>query len=249
MNIEFEAWDDLSCLPLDPPKMRDVCYRCRRPNVVCWCPFLPAVPVQTRCTVVLLQHPAEQRRRLRTAPMLAQALAPGRCLVFRGKKFNLSRHEQLREILASPHALLVYPSACARDVRELASVSERRAPYTLVLLDGTWPQAKAMFHGTPQLQLLPQVKLVDGETSEYVIRSQPTDGCLSTLETAAQALSILEGDPALKDVLVQPLRALCSFQLEHGAVTHQSTEFRVRNNTYPRQIGRRLSRLLHGSAS
>lgn len=88
------------------------------------------------------------------------------------------------------------------------------------------------------------MKLVLGGTSEYIIRTQPTDGCLSTLETAAQALAIIEESQDFIGILLQPLKALCAFQLNYGAVTHQSIEFRTKNNLHPKLIGRRLSKLL-----
>ncbi|XP_049791709.1 tRNA-uridine aminocarboxypropyltransferase 2 isoform X1 [Schistocerca nitens] len=239
-----DVWDDLSGLPADPPRKREICPSCRRPAVVCWCPYLPKTPLDIQCRLILLQHPAEEKRCLRTAPMLSLGLSPGKCLIFKGKKFPLNKHIGLEEILKSPDALLLYPSKDAVEIFRLPSVSERKSPYDLIVIDGTWPQAKAIFHATPLLHNIRQVKLVHGLISEYVIRSQPTDGCLSTLEAAAQALSHLEDRADVTDVLLRPMHALCNFQLDYGAVTHSSTEARVRNGTYPRQIGKRLSRLL-----
>ena len=40
----------------------------------------------------------------------------------------------------------------------------------------------------------------------------------------AYTISWLEADPSLFDKLMQPMRMLCQYQLEHGAVVHHSKE-------------------------
>ena len=64
---------------------------------------------------------------------------------FRGKKFPLPKHEGLAEILEDPNTILLYPSPGAVSLNDLPPISEGgQKPYNLVLLDGTWPQAKVI---------------------------------------------------------------------------------------------------------
>lgn len=99
----------------------------------------------------------------------------------------------MAELLQDPNAVLLYPTKNALDIRTLKLNEEKH--YNLVLIDGTWPQAKAIYNNSPILHTMKQVKLMVGGNSEYVIRTQPTEECLSTLETAARALSYLENNP------------------------------------------------------
>ena len=69
-----------------------------------------------------------------------------------------------------------------------------------------------------------QIKLTQTGSSEYVIRTQPNEASLSTLESVAYTISWLEADPSVYDKLVQPMRMLCQYQLEYGAVVHHSKE-------------------------
>lgn len=193
-----------------------------------------------------MQHPAEEKRCLRTAPMLFHGLASNKCLIFKGKRFP-GLHNELEAILRAKNTLLLYPSPRAVDIGSLSSVAETNANfYNLVILDGTWPQAKAIYASNSILHNIKQVKLLTNHISDYVIRTQPTDGCLSTLETATEALTILEKNQSYRKLL-EPLRALCQFQLENGAVSHQSKEFLIKNNRYPKLIGKRLNRVLHSA--
>ncbi|XP_052792276.1 tRNA-uridine aminocarboxypropyltransferase 2-like [Mya arenaria] len=233
----------------EPPKQsRKVCNRCSRPLTVCWCPYLAAERIQISTDVFILQHPFEELRKLKTAPMLYQSVQEGKCHIIRGKKFNNNkrcvRYPDLHEVLSSPDTLLLFPGEDAVDIRQL--VGEPNTSYNLVVLDGTWSQARGMYANNKLLQLPRKVKVETDMTSRYVIRTQPTDTALSTLESVAVALSILENRPELVETLVAPLEALCRFQLHHGAVAHQSREYKIAhglwNKTLPRKLIRRMQR-------
>ncbi|ALC45302.1 CG10050 [Drosophila busckii] len=245
-----EAWQDLIGINADPPNMRDKCEQCKRPVVVCWCSALPQPPIATASQIVILQHPAEEKRSLRTALMLQLGLESGKCLVYKGKRFPNARNQAaLQKLFDSSQTLLLYPS---KDSVPLEQIDRSAGPYTLVLINGTWPQAKAIYASSSALHRLRQVKLISVGISDYIIRTQPTEGCLSTLETAAKCLAVLESQPELRERLVRPLHALCKYQLDNGAVEHQSKEFLLKNNQYPKSIGKRLGRLLNtvcGSAN
>ncbi|XP_034935178.1 DTW domain-containing protein 2 isoform X2 [Chelonus insularis] len=244
MTLNDDAWEDLSQILADPPKIRESCMNCR-PVKVCWCPGLPKSRLCPQSRLIILQHPAENKRCLRTAPMLSLSLEQNKCNIFRGKKFPSIKHEGLADILNSSNTILLYPSKNAIDISQLPKVGvDGQKPYNIVLLDGTWSQAKAIYHSSILLSTIKTCKIVQNAASDYVIRTQPTEGCLSTLESGALSLSILENEASYKDTMLRPLHYLCKYQLENGAVTHQSKEFLIKHNLYPRLIGKQLARQL-----
>ncbi len=174
--------------------------------------------------------------------MLKLGLAPGKCQIYKGRRFPSQGHDQyVEQILSSPNSLLLYPSKSSIPLQDIDVAA---GPYNLVLIDGTWPQAKAIYTSSKMLQCMKQVKLTSTGNSCYIVRTQPADGCLSTLETAASALSVLERDSKYNELLVEPLNVLCKYQIENGAVRHDSKENLLRNKSYPKLVGKRLNKLL-----
>lgn len=218
---ELAAFADLASITADPPYMREKCSSCCRPILVCWCPFLPHEKIQIKSKLFVLQHPSEVKKCLRTAPILEKSLESKHFKILRGKRFP-GKHNMLQSIFDTTNTLLLYPAADAVPVEDL----DLSIQYNIIIIDGTWPQAKAMYNGNKSLQNLRKVVINAEGTSNYVIRTQPNDKCLSTVESAAIALSVLENNTAIKSILLQPLHAICRFQLNHGAVPHHSRQFR-----------------------
>lgn len=174
--------------------------------------------------------------------MLILGLSPGKCDIYKGRRFPFQGHSKtLDDILTAPNSLLLYPS---KDAVPLQDIDAAAGPYTLVLIDGTWPQAKAIYTSSKILHTMKQVKLISTGNSCYIVRTQPSEGCLSTLESAAKALSVLENDSKYAELLVKPLEMLCKYQIQNGAVEHHSKELLLRNKSYPKLVGKRLNKLL-----
>jgi DTW domain-containing protein YfiP len=139
-------------------------------------------------------------------------------VIYKGKKFPNQKHQkELEHILNSDKSLLLYPSKEALPIEEIENLESIE---NLILLDGTWCQAKTMYVSSPNLHRMKQAKLVSGGLSNFVIRTQPAEKCLSTLETAIEALCILEKNEIYREVLLKPLHALCDFQMQNGALKH-----------------------------
>uniref|UniRef100_A0A674KA13 tRNA-uridine aminocarboxypropyltransferase n=1 Tax=Terrapene triunguis TaxID=2587831 RepID=A0A674KA13_9SAUR len=90
---------------------------------------------------------------------------------------------------------------------------------------------------------LPRVQLKTSISSQYVIRTQPTNNCLSTLECAAIALAIMEKNDGIQETILRPLQALCSFQLQHGAQIHHSKEHLLKNGLYDKPMPKNKRKL------
>lgn len=71
-----------------------------------------------------------------------------------------------------------------------SQVSERQL--TVFLLDATWSGARKMLRLSPSLQRLPRLMFTPSAPSRYIIKQQPVEGCLSTLEAVHELLTVLE---------------------------------------------------------
>ncbi len=162
---------------------RPTCYRCFRPLVVCYCDA--AKPIEHDTRVVIVQHPREIFHPLNTARLAELCLS--RVDVLRGDLPDLDA--AFRSLGLPEKTALLYPSQDSVDIDEL---TEDERPECIVVIDGTWSQARALNRRLPSLAQLRRVRFTPPAPSEYRIRREPRADYLSTVESIALMLGRLE---------------------------------------------------------
>jgi DTW domain-containing protein YfiP len=180
-----------------------------------------AGPIDNRLFVLILQHPQEKREALATAASTCAFLSRAELVV--GLSWpNLSRALG-RSVDPKRWAVLYLGSARASafgDQREVIATDRRGEPAAdqeaslrgldgVVVLDGTWKEAKTLWWRNPWLLKLRRLVLNPRHKSRYGrIRREPRREALSTLEAVALLLKHLDGRPETETVLLGALDRL-----------------------------------------
>ena len=170
-----------------PPDLAGHCPRCVLHLEICVCNVLPLIA--TRTEVVLIRHLTELKITSNTGRFVNLALPNSRILEYGGgAPFDL-------EPLTTPGSALLY---CSGPARPLPFVPER-----LIVLDGSFRQARRMYKRHPELRALPELSLPAPSVTPTRLRQPTHPEGMSTIEAIAAALSTLEGPE-----LAAPLWAL-----------------------------------------
>jgi DTW domain-containing protein len=204
------------------------CPQCHKPMALCVCDGI--VPIESKLSVLILQHPQEQDRLLGTARLTS--------LHFRDAvmKIGLS-WPSLSKILgrtADPHrwAILYLGSVKAASLapeREIVFVNRKgelepnqdslmRDIEGIVLLDGTWSQAKALWWRNAWMLKCRRVVLGPRRPSRYgKLRREPRRDGLSTIEAAGMLLSRLERRPDIEEKLAASFERMLERVRQQGS--------------------------------
>ena len=194
--------------PADP----NACPRCFKPQALCVCEGIPRI--DNKVALLILQHPQEQDRELGTVRLTA--------LHFKDAllKIGLS-WPSLTKILdrqTDPQrwAILYLGSVKAKTVapdREIVVVNKNgsavdhqdsalREIEGIILLDGTWSQAKALWWRNGWMLKCKRVVLGPKRPSRYgKLRREPRSDGLSTIEATGMLLARLERKPEIETAL------------------------------------------------
>ncbi len=196
------------------------CPSCLKPQPLCVCDSITSI--ESRISLLILQHPQEQDRALGTARLTA--------LHFRNAVVKIglswpSLTKALGRPVADPSrwAVLYLGSAKVSELdtdRDIVAINRKgeiednqRAILKdiegIVLLDGTWSQAKALWWRNAWMLKCQRVILGPRQPSRYgKLRREPRGDGLSTIEAAAMLLSAIEKRPDIAETLHASFEAM-----------------------------------------
>jgi DTW domain-containing protein YfiP len=209
------------------------CPHCHKPMPLCICDSI--TPIDNKIELLILQHPQEQDRALGTArvaalhfkkatvkiglswPSLAKALGkpvadPARWAILYLGSAKVTDYETDRDILAI-------------DRKGQAEENQRallKDIQGIVLLDGTWSQAKALWWRNAWMLKCQRVILGPAKPSLYgKLRREPRKDGLSTIEAAGMLLASLERKPEIETTLNEAFERMLAKYREAQTVMPQ----------------------------
>lgn len=208
--------DDKNLPP--PPAPPESCAICGKPEDLCLCASLVAEP--TRLKLLILQHPQEQDVELGTARLLSGQIEGAMVKVglsWPGLNKALGRQVEPKRwgvlfMGAKEEVAKVPRGGIAVFGRKDVSPDSDLILADLegiVLIDGTWAQAKTLWWRNAWLLKLRRIVIHPDFRSAYgTIRKEPRKESVSTLEAGAFVFGKLEGDPGLQARLLKPFDEL-----------------------------------------
>jgi DTW domain-containing protein YfiP len=178
-------------------------------------------PIDNRLFVLILQHPQETREVLATAAATCAALRRAALVVglsWPNLARALGRPADARQ-WAALYLGSARPAAFGLE-REIIVVDRAGMPTAdqdamlrglegIVLLDGSWSEAKTLWWRNPWLLRLRRLVLNPRHRSRFGrVRREPRRAALSTLEAAALLLKHLDGGPEIEAALLNRLESL-----------------------------------------
>ena len=218
-RLQSEAMNTTPPEEAQLPQEPITCTSCRREEKYCVCAFTETIKAKTK--ILILQHPQEPGVDIGTVPIIT-ACFPN-TVVRTGLSWpNFSKalgYQAENKRWGVLYMGSVHMENLPKDTnlfvvdKKGAVVEEQngilRKLEGIVLLDGTWSQAKTLWWRNAWLLKLPRIVLRPTRHSIYdKIRKEPRKGCVSTAETIGDVINILERRSDVLEAIDKPLSEL-----------------------------------------
>jgi DTW domain-containing protein len=166
------------------------CPDCRLPDLNCLCPY--RVEAASGIRVWLLTHPLEHHKPTNTGRLIGDVLPGTEVFTW----YRTAPDPRLLALLEDDRHVpfVVFPDDQPDYAHRVVGIDavrrareQGRVP-VLILLDGTWRQARRIFRKSPYLDALPVLPLATERLTRYRLRKPASSAHLCTAEVAAELL-------------------------------------------------------------
>jgi DTW domain-containing protein YfiP len=169
---------------------REKCYNCYRPKSSCMCSHVHQIDTKTK--FIVLMHPKEFKKvKNGTGHLTHLSLKNSKLFV----GIDFTNHKEINDIISTCQSYILYPSKDAINISKQKlpqdnSLDEKKET-AIFIIDSTWACSLKILRDSKNLQALKHISFDSTKLSQFKIKEQPEDYCLSTIESTLTVLELL----------------------------------------------------------
>lgn len=177
--------------------------------------------LETNTKFVILMHPKEYRKTKNgTGHLTNKSLTNSELYI----GIDFSNDERINAIINSKlnDCYLLYPGEDSINLNIEPIISKKNI--VVFIIDSTWPCSKKILRVSKNLRELKKISFINNQTSQFKIKTQPEDYCLSTIESTKYLLELLNkhtiekiSDTQLKS-FIKPFEKMVEYQIKCAKV-------------------------------
>lgn len=189
--------------------------------------------IRTHTKFIILMHPKEFKKTKNGTGRLTHLSLPNSELFI---EVDFSAHPAVNALIDDPDncCYLLYPGKESIPLNS-RSIETEGKQLVIFIIDSTWPCSLKILRLSPNLQQLPKLSFTPTKTSQFRIKEQPAEYCLSTIESTLTILELLNGhgietiEESAFERFLDPFVSMVEYQL--GCASRSDST--VRFKTYP----------------
>ena len=191
-------------------------------------------PIATRTKFIILMHPKEFKKTKNGTGRLTYLSLPNSELYI---DVDFSDHTDINALIENSdnRCYLLYPGKNALNLNT-QKIESKEKQIVIFILDATWACSVKMLRVSRNLHALPRVSFTHTKSSEFMIKEQPKDFCLSTIESTVTLLELLhlqgieEIEEGAFERFLDPFRSMVEYQIECASQSAESVRFKKRRD-------------------
>jgi len=176
------------------------------------CSYIKTIDTNTK--FVILMHDKEFRKTKNGTGHFTN-LSLNNCKLYVGVDF--SKHKAVNELLDDKNndCYVLYPSKDSINLNTTKLSNNKRN--VIFIIDSTWACSKTLLYASPNINCLPKISFSHTKTSNFKIKIQPEEHCLSTIESTLCVLELLNinGNENIKNLnnFLKPFEKMVEYQI------------------------------------